>query len=88
MTKDPSKVKRCPECKRLVDSSTMRPLSRTPQGGAVRVACPDCFQRPWCDNGHSRWDEDEEAGYMVFPERIRPYVSVVPSVEELEHAIC
>jgi hypothetical protein len=45
MTKDPSKVKRCPECKRLVDAATMRPLSRTPQGGAVRVACPDCFQR-------------------------------------------
>jgi hypothetical protein len=45
MTKDPSKIKRCPECKRLVDASTMRPLARTRQGGGVRHACPDCFTR-------------------------------------------
>ena len=45
MSKDPSKIKRCPECKRLVDASTMRPLSRTPHGGSVRYACPECFSR-------------------------------------------
>jgi hypothetical protein len=45
MTKDPSKIKRCPECRRLVEASTMRPLSRTRLGGGVRYACPDCFQR-------------------------------------------
>ena len=45
MTKDPSKVKRCPECKRLVDASTMRPLSRTRTGGGLRYVCPDCYDR-------------------------------------------
>jgi hypothetical protein len=44
MVKDPSKIKRCPEYKRMVDATTMRPLSRTPAGG-VRFACPDCFTR-------------------------------------------
>jgi hypothetical protein len=45
VTKDPSKIKRCPECRRLVEASTMRPLSRTRLGGGVRFACPDCFKR-------------------------------------------
>ena len=45
VTKDPSKIKRCPECRRLVQASTMRPLSRTRLGGGVRFACPDCFKR-------------------------------------------
>ena len=45
VTKDPSKIKRCPECRRLVEASTMRPLSRTRFGGGVRYACPDCFKR-------------------------------------------
>lgn len=45
MTKDPSKIKQCPECRRLVQASTMRPLSRTRFGGGVRFACPDCFKR-------------------------------------------
>ncbi len=45
MTKDPSKIKRCPECRRLVEAATMRPLSRTRFGGGVRFACPDCFKR-------------------------------------------
>jgi hypothetical protein len=44
MGKDPSKIKRCPECKRLVDVATMRPLSRTPNG-SVRFACTGCFTR-------------------------------------------
>lgn len=45
MPKDQSKIKRCPECRRLVEASTMRPLSRTRRGGGVRFACPDCFKR-------------------------------------------
>jgi hypothetical protein len=45
MTKDPSKIKQCPECRRLVPASSMRPLSRTRSGGGVRFACPDCFKR-------------------------------------------
>jgi hypothetical protein len=45
LSKDPSKIKRCPECRRLVEASTMRPLSRTRFGGGVRYACPDCFKR-------------------------------------------
>jgi endogenous inhibitor of DNA gyrase (YacG/DUF329 family) len=45
VTKDPSKIKQCPECRRLVEAATMRPLSRTPRGGRVRVACPDCYKR-------------------------------------------
>jgi hypothetical protein len=37
--------------------------------------CPDCFQRPWCEFGTSScWNEDEEAGYMVFPESVKKYV--------------
>jgi len=42
MTKDPSKIKRCPACKRLTETATMRPLSRTQQSG-VRFVCLDCF---------------------------------------------
>jgi predicted RNA-binding Zn-ribbon protein involved in translation (DUF1610 family) len=45
LPKDPSKIKRCPECRRLVEAATMRPLSRTRLGGGVRFACPDCFKR-------------------------------------------
>ncbi|HET9403300.1 MAG TPA: hypothetical protein VFO57_01820 [Burkholderiales bacterium] len=45
MTKDPSRIKRCPECHRLVEAATMRPLSHTRLGGRVRVACADCFRR-------------------------------------------
>ncbi len=42
MTKDPSKIKRCPACKRLAESATMRPLSRPAHGG-VRFVCLACF---------------------------------------------
>jgi RNase P subunit RPR2 len=45
VTKDPSKIKQCPECHRLVEAATMRPLARTPSGGRVRVACPGCYTR-------------------------------------------
>jgi hypothetical protein len=45
LTKDPSRIKRCPECGRLVQAASMRPLSRTQWGGGVRFACPDCFKR-------------------------------------------
>ncbi len=45
MSKDAAKNKICPECRRLVDASTMRPLARTPRGGRVRYACPDCYKR-------------------------------------------
>ena len=45
MTKDPSRIKQCPECRRLVAAASMRPLSRTRLGGGVRYACPDCFKR-------------------------------------------
>jgi len=44
MGKDPSKIKRRAECKRMVDATTMRPLSRTPTG-RVRVVCLNCFVR-------------------------------------------
>ena len=41
--------------------------------------CPDCFQRPWCETGiTSCWQEDEAAGYMVFPENVKKYVSPSP----------
>jgi len=41
--------------------------------------CPGCFQRPWCDQGcNSCWQEDEEAGCMVFPDSVKRYVSVSP----------
>lgn len=42
MSKDPSKIKRCPACKKLKASATMRPLSRTGQSG-VRLVCLECF---------------------------------------------
>jgi endogenous inhibitor of DNA gyrase (YacG/DUF329 family) len=45
MTKDPSKIKQCPECRRLVEAESMRPLSRTRLGGRVRMACPACYTR-------------------------------------------
>ena len=43
--KDPAEIKRCPECKRQVLASSMRPLSRTRYGTGARYACPDCFRR-------------------------------------------
>ena len=43
MTQD--KIKRCPECRRLVEASSMRPLSRTQHGRGVRFACPACYAR-------------------------------------------
>jgi hypothetical protein len=45
VTTDPSKIKQCPECRRLVQALTLRPLSRTRFGGGVRFACVDCFKR-------------------------------------------
>ena len=45
MGKDPSKIKVCPECRRLVESATMRPLSRNQLGSGIRYVCPDCFKR-------------------------------------------
>lgn len=41
--------------------------------------CPGCFQRPWCESGcNSCWQEDEEAGCMVFPDSVKRYVSPSP----------
>jgi hypothetical protein len=41
--------------------------------------CPGCFQRPWCESGcNCCWDEDQEAGQMVFPEFVKRYVSPAP----------
>ena len=41
--------------------------------------CPDCVQRPWCEFGTSSyWNEDEEAGTMVFPESVKKYVLPTP----------
>jgi hypothetical protein len=45
MSKDPSKIRLCSECKRLVDASTLRPLARIQHAGGVRYACPKCFER-------------------------------------------
>lgn len=45
MGKDPSKIKVCPECRRLVEAATMRPLSRNQLGSGIRYVCPDCFKR-------------------------------------------
>ena len=42
MSKDPSKIKRCPACKELKASATMRPLARGGQSG-VRLVCLECF---------------------------------------------
>ena len=41
--------------------------------------CPGCVQRPWCEFGTSScWNEDEEAGGMVFPDSVKKYVSPSP----------
>ena len=45
MSKDPSELKRCPECGRTVPAAGMRPLARTRYGGGIRFACPACFAR-------------------------------------------
>ena len=45
MGKDPSKIKVCPECRRLVEAATMRPLSRNQAGSGIRFVCPDCYKR-------------------------------------------
>jgi hypothetical protein len=43
--KSTSQTKQCPECRRLVEAATMRPLSRSRFGGGLRYACPDCYKR-------------------------------------------
>lgn len=42
MSKDPSKTKLCPACRRLTETVTMRPLARAAQSG-VRLVCQECF---------------------------------------------
>lgn len=42
MSKDPSKTKRCPACKRIAETATMRPLARAAQSG-VRLVCLECY---------------------------------------------
>jgi hypothetical protein len=38
--------------------------------------CPVCFRRPWCVSGtNSCWPEDEAAGFIVFPETVKRFVS-------------
>jgi len=49
--------------------------------------CPDCLRRPWCEQGcNSCWNEDEEAGYMVFPDKLKSYVSPSPMSLEILRA--
>ena len=45
MAKDTAKIKVCPECRRLVESAGMRPLSRNQLGSGIRYVCPDCYKR-------------------------------------------
>ncbi len=41
--------------------------------------CPDCFQRPWCEQGgKSCWPEDIEAGEMFLFDSVKKYVSASP----------
>ncbi len=43
-------------------------------------SCPDCFRRPWCETGNNCcWPEDDAAGFMVFPETVRRFVSPAPA---------
>jgi hypothetical protein len=44
MSKDPSKIKRCPECTSMVEASTMRPVART-SPNRVHFVCLTCFDR-------------------------------------------
>ena len=46
---------------------------------ACSGCCPECVRRPWCEiGGESSWPEDEEAGHIVFPDAVKPYVSPAP----------
>ncbi len=41
--------------------------------------CPGCVQRPWCESGLDIcFTEDEEAGEIAFPEKLKDYVSAAP----------
>lgn len=41
--------------------------------------CPECFQRPWCEQGgKSCHKEDEEAGEMFLIESVKRFVSASP----------
>ncbi len=42
---DAKSIKWCIECRRLVDSASMRPLSRNGNRGICRLVCPDCYKR-------------------------------------------
>jgi hypothetical protein len=46
--------------------------------------CPECVQRPWCNNGQELcWPEDEEAQGIHFVEALKDYVSPSPHSLEL-----
>ena len=40
--------------------------------------CPDCFLRPWCEYGSTKWKEDEGLGKMHLPAILDNFVSATP----------
>jgi len=47
--------------------------------------CPGCVQRPWCERGITKFDEDVEAGKMVVPPEVNKYLkSELPPLEKLQ----
>ena len=55
----------------------------SPEGGwhldGCTGYCPGCVQRPWCDTGlENVWPEDEDAGMMALPEKLKNYLSASP----------
>jgi hypothetical protein len=51
--------------------------------------CPLCIRRPWCEDGWNYdWDEDREAGKIVFPRTVLRFVSPSPMSLEILHQRC
>lgn len=47
--------------------------------------CPECVQRPWCERGMTKFDEDIEAGRMVVPSAVNKYLKFeLPPLDKLQ----
>ncbi len=71
MGKTPSKISMCRECQRLVETSTMHPLSHDRLGRPVRIVCAECFKRIRALRKAAR-EQQRAAARIVLKARFEP----------------
>lgn len=73
---------------RILWDALNEPFHHVAEGTTIHLTgcggwCPGCLQRPWCDMGHERMEEDEEAGAMVVPKDAEKYMEKPIPLAEL-----